>query len=123
MQWAGINVIVFYAPTVLEQNVGLERTTALVVAGCVEFSFVVGSLVPSLGLDRFGRKKPMMFGSLGMAISMMMVAILLSFKGTALERPTAEASIAFLVTVRLPLQKTKVHILRIRSSCFALVPV
>ncbi|KAL5333791.1 MFS sugar transporter [Aspergillus crustosus] len=97
-QWAGINIIVFYAPTILEQNVGLEHTIALAVAGCVQFAFVIGSLVPALGLDKFGRRKPMMFGSLGMAISMMMVAILLSFKGTDKEGPTSKAAIAFLIT-------------------------
>ncbi|KAL4897972.1 general substrate transporter [Aspergillus ambiguus] len=100
-QWAGINLIVFYAPTILEENVGLDRTIALAISGCIEFAFVVGSLVPSLGLDRFGRRKPMMLGSLGMAISMMMVSILLSFRGTSKQDQTSKASIAFLVTFML----------------------
>ncbi|KAF9887915.1 hypothetical protein FE257_009437 [Aspergillus nanangensis] len=100
-QWAGINIIVFYAPTILEVNVGLERTIALAVAGCVQFSFAVGSLVPALGLDRFGRRNLMMIGSFGMAISMMMVSVLLSFRGTDKQDQTSKASIAFLVTFML----------------------
>lgn len=100
-QWAGINVIVFYAPTVLETNVGLARNTALVVGGCINLAFVVGSLVPALGSDKWGRKKPMMFGAFGMGLSMMMVAILLSFNGTAKAHTTSQASIAFFLTFML----------------------
>ncbi|KAH8749057.1 general substrate transporter, partial [Hyaloscypha sp. PMI_1271] len=100
-QWAGINVIVFYAPTVLETNVGLARNTALVVGGCINLAFVVGSLVPALGSDKWGRKKPMMFGAFGMGLSMMIVAILLSFNGTAKAHITSRASIAFFITFML----------------------
>lgn len=92
-------MIVFYAPTVLEQNVGLNSTTALAVSGCIQFCFVVGSIVPALGLDKFGRRKLMILGSLGMGISMMMIAILLSFHGTEKQLQTSQASIAFLITV------------------------
>jgi MFS family permease len=84
---------------VLETNVGLARNTALVVGGCINFAFVVGSLVPALGSDKWGRKKPMMFGAFGMGLSMMIVAILLSFNGTAKAHITSQASIAFFITV------------------------
>lgn len=83
----------------LETNVGLARNTALVVGGCINLAFVVGSLVPALGSDKWGRKKPMMFGAFGMGLSMMMVAILLSFNGTAKAHTTSQASIAFFLTV------------------------
>jgi hypothetical protein len=59
IQLAGINVIVFYIATVLEVNVGLSRATSIVVGGCVNLAFVVGSLVPALFLDKIGRRKPM----------------------------------------------------------------
>lgn len=118
-------MIVFYAPTVLEQNVGLERTMALVVSGCIQFCFVVGSIVPAWGLDKLGRRKLMMFGSFGMALSMMMVAILLSFHGTAKQVQTSQASIAFLITVQ-SLPVSSISLLSADqgdSLCFALVPV
>ena len=79
--------------------VGLERNTAVIAGGCINLAFAAGSLVPALGADRFGRKKPMLFGAIGMGLSMMCVAILLSFKGKPQERITANASIAFFVTV------------------------
>lgn len=61
--------------------------------------FLLGSFVPSLLVDRIGRRKPMMWGSFGLGFSMMMIAILLSFKGTSVERPTASASVTFFFTV------------------------
>jgi MFS family permease len=92
-------VIVFYAAAVLQTSVGLDRNTAIIAGGCINLAFAVGSLVPALGADRLGRKKPMLFGTLGMALSMMIIAILLSYAGTSMERPLANTSIAFFVTV------------------------
>lgn len=89
----------FYAPTVLEQSVGLSHGTSLVTSGFLNLAFAVGSLVPALKLDTWGRKKPMMFGALGMGISMMLVSILLSMQGTSHQKPAANASVAFLITV------------------------
>jgi hypothetical protein len=51
--------VVFYIGTVLEVNVGLPRSTALVAGGCINLAFAVGSLVPAIFLDRIGRRKPM----------------------------------------------------------------
>ncbi|EXJ57721.1 uncharacterized protein A1O5_12511 [Cladophialophora psammophila CBS 110553] len=130
-QWAGINVIVFYSATVLEVNVGLSRNTAIVVGGCLNLAFAVGSLVPALGADRFGRKKPLMFGAIGMGLSMMVVAILLSYSGTDKRKATANASIAFFITYMLSFggslnaipwcYSTEILPLRIRAQGTALV--
>lgn len=76
--------------------------------------FVIGSIYPTLFSDRFGRRQPMMWGSFGLFICMMMISILLSFRGTLppvllvacgrwlirmvgtpQEKPTASASVAF----------------------------
>jgi MFS family permease len=84
---------------VLEVNVGLSRNTAIVVGGCLNLAFAFGSLVPALGADRLGRRKPMMFGAIGMGLSMMVVAILLSYSGTDKGKVTANVSIAFFITV------------------------
>ena len=68
--------------------------------------FFVGSLVPTFFLDRMGRRRPMMWGSLGLALSMMMISVLLSFQrpageSTPLSTKTAEASVAFFFTYML----------------------
>lgn len=93
----------YYVPTALENNVGLEPTLALAIGGCVQTMFFFGSLVPTFMLDRLGRRGPMMWGSLGLAISMMMIAILLSFHANnnysvAVQHATSSASIAFYFT-------------------------
>jgi hypothetical protein len=97
-QWSGINVVVFYAAVILEDSVGLEHKTAIVVAGCVNFAFAVGAIVPIIGLDKVGRRPLLMWGTFGQVVSMALVAALLSFHGTSREQSTATASIAFLIT-------------------------
>ena len=57
--------------------------------------FVIGSFFPAFFVDRVGRRKPMMWGSAGLGICMMMVAILLSFKGSGKEHATSSASVTF----------------------------
>ncbi|THV66411.1 putative Myo-inositol transporter 1, partial [Aureobasidium pullulans] len=94
-QWSGINVIVFYIGTVLEVNVGLPRSTALVAGGCMNLAFAVGSLVPALYLDRIGRRNPMIYGTIGLGLCLMVISILLSYQGTSSEAVTSKVSIAF----------------------------
>ncbi|THW40763.1 putative Myo-inositol transporter 1 [Aureobasidium pullulans] len=98
-QWSGINVIVFYIGTVLEVNVGLPRSTALVAGGCMNLAFAVGSLVPALYLDRIGRRNPMIYGTIGLGLCLMVISILLSYQGTSSEAVTSKVSIAFFALV------------------------
>ncbi|KAL4810027.1 hypothetical protein BDV18DRAFT_150427 [Aspergillus unguis] len=86
-QMGGVNIIVV--------NVGLEAKTSLLLGGVIQLMFVIGSFYPTFYSDRLGRKKPMMWGSFGLFICMMMISILLSFKGTHLEKAAGCASVAF----------------------------
>lgn len=63
--------------------------------------FMFGSLLPSFYLDRMGRRKTMFWGCGGLGISMMMIAILLSFQGTSVATSTAAASVSFFFTYML----------------------
>lgn len=85
----------------LQYNVGLTRKLSLLLGGVIQIMFVIGthrhpkltlevtdsltsetgSFYPTFFSDRFGRRQPMMWGSFGLFISMMMISILLSFKG------------------------------------------
>ncbi|KKK13841.1 hypothetical protein ARAM_003560, partial [Aspergillus rambellii] len=94
-QVGGINLIVYFIPTVLKNNVGLSQNLSMIIGGCVQIMFVLGSFFPTFFVDRVGRRAPMIWGSLTLGISMMMVSILLSFKGTANEHQTSSASVAF----------------------------
>jgi hypothetical protein len=97
----GINLVVYYITSVLEQNVKLSRNLSLLLGGVINLMFFIGSLVPTFTLDKTGRRKPMMWGSLGCGASMMMIAILLSFQpgGGDLAKATASGSVAFFFTV------------------------
>ncbi|EAW24067.1 putative MFS sugar transporter [Aspergillus fischeri NRRL 181] len=94
-QVGGINLVVYFIPTVLNSNVGLSKNLSLIIGGCVQVMFVIGSFFPTFFVDRVGRRVPMMWGSFGLGLCMMMVSILLSFKGKANEHATSSASVAF----------------------------
>ncbi|RLL99967.1 hypothetical protein CFD26_107062 [Aspergillus turcosus] len=94
-QVGGINLVVYFIPTVLNSNVGLSKNLSLIIGGCVQVMFVIGSFFPTFFVDRVGRRGPMMWGSFGLGLCMMMVAILLSFKGTAVQHDTSSAAVTF----------------------------
>ncbi|KAJ4396991.1 hypothetical protein N0V93_001215 [Gnomoniopsis smithogilvyi] len=96
-QMGGINLVVYYITSVLEQNVGLSRNLSLLLGGVINLMFPIGSLWPTFLLDKYGRRKPMMWGSFGLGICMMMISILLSFQnqGGQLAKSTSAASVAF----------------------------
>ncbi|KAJ6186857.1 Major facilitator superfamily domain general substrate transporter [Penicillium mononematosum] len=94
-QVGGINLVVYFVPTVLRTNVGLTSQLSLILGGCIQIMFMLGSLLPAFKLDSMGRRKTMMIGSLGLGICMMMVAALLSQVNEPNGKTYAEASVAF----------------------------
>ncbi|KAF4334108.1 sugar transporter STL1 [Fusarium beomiforme] len=101
-QVGGINLVVYYILTVLTTNVGLEHRLAQIIAGCIQLMFPIGSLLPTLALDKMGRRSTMMWGSAGLSFSMMMVAALLSqADDTSRGRAFAAGSVAFFFTYML----------------------
>jgi hypothetical protein len=101
-QMGGINLVVYYITSVLQINVGLSRNLSLLLGGVINMMFFFGSLYPTFYLDKTGRRKPMMWGSLGLGLSMMMISILLSFQGHggSLAKATSTASVAFFFTCK-----------------------
>jgi len=102
-QIGGINLVVYFVPTALERNVGLTHNLSLLIGGFVQTMFFFGSLIPTFFLDKMGRRRPMMWGSFGLAISMMLIAVLLSFTldrgfSAKLNKATSSASVAFFFT-------------------------
>lgn len=59
--------------------------------------FVLGSLVPAFCADKYGRRKPLMWGCFGMAVSMMLIAVTLSVPNN---NHASIAAVAFFFTVR-----------------------
>lgn len=87
-------------PTALQENVGLSRNLSLILGGCIQTMFVVGSFFPAFFSDRFGRRRLMIVGSFALGICMMMISVLLSFEGTSVGQKTSTASVAFFFLVR-----------------------
>ncbi|KAJ0162902.1 Sugar transporter STL1 [Colletotrichum tanaceti] len=94
-QIGGINLVVYYIPSVLVQNVGMTAHMAQIIGGCVQMMFMFGSVLPALALDRMGRRKTMMWGSAGLGVCMLMISILLSRVGLVNGQACASASVAF----------------------------
>ncbi|KXH54058.1 hypothetical protein CSAL01_01964 [Colletotrichum salicis] len=94
-QLGGINLVVYYIPSVLVQNVGMTPHLAQIIGGCVQMMFMFGSILPALALDRMGRRKTMMWGSAGLGVCMLMISILLSRVGFTGGQACASASVAF----------------------------
>ncbi|KAF4981517.1 hypothetical protein FZEAL_2702 [Fusarium zealandicum] len=101
-QAGGINLVVYYILTVLTDSVGLKYKLAQIIAGCIQLMFPIGSLLPSLALDRMGRRSTMLWGSAGLCVSMLMVSALLSqADDTPRGRAFASGSVAFFFTYML----------------------
>ncbi|KAK5054398.1 hypothetical protein LTR84_001288 [Exophiala bonariae] len=90
-QMVGINLVVYYSPTLLVQSIGMVPRTAQIVAGFIQLMFIIGCLVPAFALDRMGRRKTMFYGVIGLGICMMMASILLSVG----KKNTSSAAVAF----------------------------
>ncbi|KAJ5622204.1 general substrate transporter [Penicillium herquei] len=115
-QVGGINMIVYYIPTVLQDNVGLTGKLPSILGGCIEVMFMIGSLLPAFMLDRMGRRRTMMIGSFGLGVCMLMIAALLSQVNEPHGKEYASASVAFFFLYML------IHGMSINSVPWVYVP-
>lgn len=83
-QLSGINAFLYYAPRIFEEA-GLGAKTALLSSIGIGFVNLIFTLIGVYLIDRLGRRKLMIFGSLGYIFSLSMVAIsfYLSWTGMA----------------------------------------
>ncbi|TLD25704.1 putative sugar transporter [Venturia nashicola] len=97
-QLVGINVTSYYLPTVLINSVGQTETRARLLAACNSVSYLLFSLIGIPNVERWGRRKMMMYAAAGQFFCYMMITILLYYNekpGYAGSGKVAEASIAF----------------------------
>ncbi|KAK5173969.1 uncharacterized protein LTR77_001048 [Saxophila tyrrhenica] len=78
-QLAGCNIVATYLPVALENSIGLGHHLSLILAGCNEISLMFWGAFSILLIDRWGRKPLLLTSSLGMAISLFLIAIALSY--------------------------------------------
>ncbi|CAM1510939.1 Fc.00g084520.m01.CDS01 [Cosmosporella sp. VM-42] len=81
-QFTGSNMINYYAPVIFQENMGVSRNLSLILGGCAQCTYLVGSIIPVFLMDRFGRRTLLMICSAGLCFCFVMVTILLSIGST-----------------------------------------
>lgn len=97
-QFVGINVVLYYAANIF-RNTGASTDSSLlqtIIVGAVNMAFTV---VAILTVDKFGRKPLMIIGSLGMAISMILLGFtfFMGQTGGVLTPAQGYAALAFML--------------------------
>lgn len=97
---AGINVTSYYLPTVLIESVGLTNNLARLLAACNSVSYLLFSLIGIPNVERWGRRKMMMYAAAGQFFCYTIITICIRYnEDTSLSVTTnqawAKGSIAF----------------------------
>lgn len=74
-QISGINLITYYIPTLLENQVGMSGTMSRLIAALNGTEYFIASWVAVFTVEKFGRRSLMIFGAVGMSLSMVILAI------------------------------------------------
>ncbi|KAF9265000.1 general substrate transporter [Marasmius fiardii PR-910] len=74
-QISGINLITYYA-TLLFERLGLSDVKSRILAACNGTEYFLASWIAVFIIDRIGRRKLMLFGSIGQCLTMVLLAIL-----------------------------------------------
>lgn len=69
-QISGINLITYYAATVYANSLGFDNEMARLMAACNGTEYFIASWIPFWTIERFGRRKLMLFGAAGQSITM-----------------------------------------------------
>lgn len=56
LQLSGTNAVIYYSTTLFELELGFSTTIAGILAACLQFTLIIGSLICSFTVDRFGRR-------------------------------------------------------------------
>ncbi len=103
-QFVGINVI-FYYSTTLWQSVGFDESSALLTSVITSVTNIVVTIVAILLVDKIGRRIMLLVGSVGMTVTLGLMAVAFSFgtldaQGTA-TLPDPWATIALVLRERI----------------------
>ncbi|EKM59406.1 uncharacterized protein PHACADRAFT_137121 [Phanerochaete carnosa HHB-10118-sp] len=74
-QITGINIITYYA-TLLFERLGIDDVKSRIIAACNGTEYFLASLVAIALIDRVGRRRLMLFGSVGQTLTMVLLAVL-----------------------------------------------
>ena len=97
-QLTGINVTSYYLPTVLIVSVGLTNNLARLLAACNSVSYLAFSLIGIPNVERWGRRKMMMYAAAGQCLCYLFITVLIRYSeksGYTAQKEVASASVAF----------------------------
>lgn len=98
-QGTGINVTSYYLPTLLIESVNLDNETSRLLTACNSVQYLFFTALALVFVERLGRRRMLITGAAGQAVSFVLIAALLSQSetaNTAQEKEVwASASIAF----------------------------
>lgn len=79
-QISGINLITYYAATIYEGSIGMSGFMSRILAACNGTEYFLASLIPIFIVEKVGRRPLMLFGAVGMSLSMVVLAVSTSYK-------------------------------------------
>lgn len=90
-EMSGVNVVTFYSTTIFQNYLGYSGTIARAISGCIQIWQFISAGLAILVIDRFGRRKLLMFGAAGMFVAQAGLAALTAF----LTNPSASKAAIF----------------------------
>lgn len=94
-QMSGVNIITFYSDTILQDQLGYSGTIARIISGCLQIWQVLAAGLAVLLIDRFGRRRLLIFSAAGMMVSQ---ACLAGLQSDSSNEEASSASILFFFT-------------------------
>jgi hypothetical protein len=94
-QMSGVNIITFYSDTIFQNQLGYSGTIARIISGCLQIWQVIAAGLGVLLIDRFGRRRLLIFSAAGMMVSQ---ACLAGLQSDSSNKGAASASILFFFT-------------------------
>ena len=97
-QLSGINVTSYYLPTVLIESVGFSNKMARLLAACNSVSYLLFALIGIPNVERWGRRKMIMYAAAGQCFCYLIITVLLRFNELETyghREEVASASVAF----------------------------
>ncbi len=73
-QFVGVNTVIYYAPTILSDT-GLTKSSSITQTVFVGVTNVVFTIIAVLLLDRIGRRKLLLGGTIGLTVSLVLIGV------------------------------------------------
>ena len=80
-QISGINLITYYAATIYQNEIKLSASTSRVLAAANGTEYFLASWIAVFTIEKFGRRRLMLFGAAGMSMSMVILAVMTKIGG------------------------------------------